>query len=82
MFYPGQQVTADGRTATYAGAVNGTHYVYAVARGGLVPARHITPADLGAPRQLQLGAPLRRRAHVSLVIPFAPYAPYCLPRAA
>ena len=55
-FHIGQAVIADGRTATYAGAHAGVHYVYTVASGVPVPAAHVTDLDLGAPRQLQLGA--------------------------
>jgi hypothetical protein len=67
MFHNGQNVIADGRTATYVAYVNGVHYVATIA--GIVSARTIAPLDLGAPRTCQLGAPLRRTSHLARVIP-------------
>ena len=68
-FHIGQAVIADGRTATYAGAHAGVHYVYTVASGVPVPAAHVTDLDLGAPRQLQLGGSLHRAVHIARITP-------------
>lgn len=66
MFTNGQRVIADGRTATYAGAHAGVHYVYTIA--GLVPARTVIDATCsGAPRQLQTGSPLHSRGHAERI---------------
>ena len=54
MFHPGQSVLADGRGAVYATYVNGVHYVYTLS--GIVPARTVHDASLGAPHQLGGGA--------------------------
>ena len=68
-FAPGQTVIADGRTATYAFAHAGTHYVYTIASGVPIPAARVTDLDLGAPRQLQLGGSLHRAGHIARITP-------------
>lgn len=84
MFYPGQDVFADGRLATYAGHVAGRHYVHSIA--GLVPAKSLSLADLGSPRQLQCGevmhsrvrGTMRRNRPAHAVRPF-PSVPHSAP---
>lgn len=54
-FHPGERVFADGREAHVAFTdAQGTVYVHTLS--GTVPARHVTHADLGAPRQLEGGS--------------------------